>query len=135
MASLRRSVVRVFRESSNTPIPPASHPAGQGIYATPAMAVGEWSDDAQPWLRVHAAHPNVHQPDEFLIVIIEPLVRQELLQKCDELDRVVLIRLGEIDILQIEHEPLCVFRPEYPVGNPTCALRLAAALRQLLDDV
>ena len=32
-------------------------------------------------LPVHAAHNlNVHQPDEFLIVIIEPLVRQELLQ-------------------------------------------------------
>ena len=40
------------------------------------------------------------------------LVADELLQKCDQLGRLVLVGLGQVDVLEVEHQALRAVRPK-----------------------
>lgn len=48
---------------------------------------------------------NSFKRDEFEVVIIETFVADDLLQKGNQLNRVVLIRLRQIDIFEVDDQP------------------------------
>ena len=67
--------------------------------------------------------------NKFKVLIVETFVADHLLQEGYELNCVVLIRLWQVDIFQIDDEPLAVSWSEYFAVGPC---RLRAHLLQLL---
>ena len=85
---------------------------------------------------IHAADDlDVEQPDELLALVVEPPVGEQLLQKRDELDRVVLVGFREVDVLQVQHQALGITRSEHPMSDAAGGDGLAATLRQFLNNV
>jgi len=66
--------------------------------------------------RVHRRHylDLVVQLHELQVLVVEPLVRDQLLQKGRQLNRVVLIRLRQIYVFQIDYESAAVFGLVHP---------------------
>jgi hypothetical protein len=56
------------------------------------------------------------------------LVGEQLLQEGDELDGVVLVGLGQVDVLEVQHQALGVARPQHAVHH---AARQAGSFRTI----
>mmetsp|Transcript_10834 Transcript_10834/g.24567 ORF Transcript_10834/g.24567 Transcript_10834/m.24567 type:complete len:634 (+) Transcript_10834:4457-6358(+) len=75
-------------------------------------------------LNAFDAHP--------LQTLVETAVRDKLLQEGNQLDCVVLVRLGQVEVLEVQNQPLAALGP---VHTPRGGREQRAALRQLLDHV
>eukprot|EP00965_Chrysotila_dentata_P228879 6196860-Pleurochrysis_carterae.AAC.2 len=83
--------------------------------------------------RVHRGHQvDVLQLDEVEVLVVKPVVRDDLLQERDELGRLILVGLGQVDVLKVQHDPRRVLWPE---DATRLGLRHCARLRELVDDV
>ena len=83
--------------------------------------------------RVHRRDDvDVLEPDEVEVLVVEAAVGRDLLQEGDELGGVVLVGLGQVDVLQVEHDARRVLGP---VDAPLLRARHGARLRELVDDV
>ena len=64
--------------------------------------------------------------------VVESLVADHLLQEGGQLDGLVLVGLGQVDVLEVQHLPRALLRAE---DLPRAGVDLHADLVQLLDDV
>eukprot|EP00962_Isochrysis_galbana_P019609 scaffold5708_cov107-Isochrysis_galbana.AAC.9 len=70
--------------------------------------------------------------DKVQVLVVEALVAHELLQEGDQLGRLVLVGLGQVDILEVQHEALRAVGTEHLARLRGRAL---ADLRELVDHV
>mmetsp|Transcript_20848 Transcript_20848/g.49474 ORF Transcript_20848/g.49474 Transcript_20848/m.49474 type:complete len:442 (+) Transcript_20848:3540-4865(+) len=75
---------------------------------------------------------DVLQLHKLQIIIIEALVHDRLLQEHDDLRGVVLVRGGQVDVLQVQHQPPAF---PWPVDAPRVASGNATELAKLLKHV
>jgi hypothetical protein len=75
---------------------------------------------------------NTFQEHELQVVIVEAFIAHNLLEESNKLNGVVLIRLGQVDVLQVDNEALAV---AWSIHFALGASRGATHLVQLLDHV
>lgn len=72
---------------------------------------------------------NPFQTKELKVLVVESAEGLKLLQERDEHARVVLVRTWQVDVFQVEHQPLAVTRPVDPaVGSAEQTTRLGHLL-------
>mmetsp|Transcript_17017 Transcript_17017/g.54249 ORF Transcript_17017/g.54249 Transcript_17017/m.54249 type:complete len:785 (-) Transcript_17017:5142-7496(-) len=83
---------------------------------------------------VHRPHDlDPLQLDELEVLVVEPLVDDELLQEGNELDGVVFVRLREVDVLEVQDQLLARLGAQHSAGHG--GHRLPTDLRELLHRV
>lgn len=69
---------------------------------------------------------------EVEVLVVETLIADDLLQEADQLDGIILVWLGKVDVLQVDDQALCF------LGSIDTALgvgRLSTHLVELLDHM
>ena len=78
-------------------------------------------------------HLDAFEPNELQVLVIEPIVSNDLLQEGNDLDGLVFIWPRKVDVLEVQNQAVTAARPQHSAC--VCADRLPAHLTQLLDRI
>ncbi len=86
----------------------------------------------RPW---SAAAPLSPHTDELEAVVVVAVVREQVLQERDDLDRLVLIRMRQVDVAQVQDQTLRVLAVKTPIDGWIDIQMYSAQRRTLLDGL